>query len=746
MEPDFTTAPQPKTAEELAADMRAAALLNEAAVAHNNGDLTRAQSLCRQVLEINAAHPDALQMLGAIALRNGHFEEAAAALARAVAIYPLDAASHYHHGRALTAHGRHSEALVAYDMCVRLQPGSASVHTYRGHTLWLLKQPQAAVESYGESLRIKPGQAEVHNNRGVALGALARHDEAIADYNSAIALKPDYAEAFNNRGLSRATLGQNEEAFADYDKAIALKRTYFEAFNNRGNLLTAVGHHSAAITSYDFAIKFKPDYAEAYGNRGRARRLLKFYAAALADDDAALKLNPDYPFLHGTRLHLKMMLCDWKSLDELIADLNDRVARGERATAPFPFLAITGEPNLQCKAAEIWTRAEHAVAAPRIEFQPLTGPRKIRIGYFSPDFKDHPVSILTAGLFEAHDRESFEIYAFSYGSDTQDAMRKRLERAFDRFVDVRDRGDSEIAALARSMGIDIAVDLAGYTNDSRTGIFAQRPAPIQATYIGYPGSMGTDFIDYIVADSTLIPAEDRALYAEKIAYLPNFQANDGSREIAKKEFTRAELGLPETGFVFCCFNNTFKILPHIFESWMNVLKRVPGSVLFLYADTKEATANLKSEAIARGVDADRLIFGKRVAMPEYLARFRAADLFLDTLPFNAGTTASDALWAGLPILTRTGESFAGRMAASLLKTLGLPELITTTQSAYEDLAVALAGDPARLTAIRQKVDRQKLASPLFNAAVFAGHIEESYRQMFARHHAGLAPDHIYVEA
>ena len=390
--------------------------------------------------------------------------------------------------------------------------------------------------------------------------------------------------------------------------------------------------------------------------------------------------------------------------------------------------------------------AERYPVASTLRFNVSPRPtRKIRVGYFSMDFRDHPVSTLMAGVLEAHNRDAFEVYGFSYGPDTQDAMRARIKKACDTFLDVKDRTNQDIATLARARKIDIAVDLAGHTTHARTGIFALRAAPIQATYIGYPGPMGADFIDYIVADSTVIPAESQMHYTEKIVTLPNFQANDRSREIAQKEFTRAELGLPATGFVFCCFNNTFKILPRVFESWMNILKKVPGSVLFLYADTKKAASNLKKEATARGVDAERLVFGERVSMPEYLARLRAMDIFLDTLPFNAGTTASDALWAGLPVLTRTGETFAGRMAASLLRTLDLPELITATQSEYEDLAVALADDPARLSEIKQKLDRQRLASPLFNVAVFTSHLEDAYRQMTARHYAGLAPDHIYVK-
>jgi len=371
---------------------------------------------------------------------------------------------------------------------------------------------------------------------------------------------------------------------------------------------------------------------------------------------------------------------------------------------------------------------------------------KIRIGYFSMDFKNHAVAMLTAGLFETHNRARFEVIAFSFGPDTKDEMRVRLEKAFDQFIDVQDKSDKEIAELARQMGIDIAIDLAGFTADSRTGIFAYRAAPVQVNYLGYPGTMGADYMDYLIADETLIPEESRQYYAEKIIYLPCFQANDSKRMIADRVFTREELGLPHHSFVFCCFNNNYKFTPDTFVSWMRILKQTSDSVLFLYAENELVVTNLRREASQQGVDSHRLVFGKKLPAPDYLARYRAADLFLDTLPFNAGTTASDALWAGLPVLTCMGEAFASRMAASLLNAIDMPELITHTQQDYEALAIELATNPDRLKAIRQKLERQRLTTPLFDTELFTRHIEEAYTKMFERYQADLAPAHIYVRA
>ena len=324
-------------------------------------------------------------------------------------------------------------------------------------------------------------------------------------------------------------------------------------------------------------------------------------------------------------------------------------------------------------------------------------------------------------------------------------MRQRLKVAFDKFIDVRNMSDRDVALLARSLEIDIGIDLNGFTEGERTDIFAMRAAPIQVSYLGYPGTMGADYIDYLIADPTLISASHQPHYTEKIVYLPNsYQPNDRKRRISDKVFTRAEAGLPQEGFVFCCFNNNYKITPDIFESWMRILGRVGGSVLWLFEDNEIAARNLKKEASVRDIDPERLVFARHMALPEHLARHRLADLFLDTLPYNAHTTASDALWAGLPVLTQIGETFAGRVAASLLNAVRLPELITTTRDAYEELAVELATDPAKLAGIKQKLSDNRLTTPLFDTELFAKHIEAAYMQMYERYQAGLPPDHIHV--
>ena len=350
-----------------------------------------------------------------------------------------------------------------------------------------------------------------------------------------------------------------------------------------------------------------------------------------------------------------------------------------------------------------------------------------------------------AELFERHDRSVCELIAFSFGPDTNDEMRKRLVAAFDKFINVRTHSDKDVALLSRSLGIDIAVDLKGYTRQSRPGIFSFRAAPLQVNYLGYPGTMGAEFIDYLIADATLIPEANQQHYSEKIAYLPNsYQVNDAKRPISDKAFTRKELGLPQTGFVFCCFNNNYKITPGTLDGWMRILKQVEGSVLWLLEDNPKAASNLIKEAAHRGVGAERLIFAPRMPLAEHLARHRLADLFIDTLPCNAHTTASDALWAGLPVLTCVGEAFASRVAASLLNGVQLPELITSTQSAYEARAIELATNPESLRHVKQELANHRLTTPLFDTQLFARHLEAAYTAMYERYQADLPPAHIFV--
>ncbi|MCL2428497.1 MAG: hypothetical protein FWD12_04625 [Alphaproteobacteria bacterium] len=463
---------------------------------------------------------------------------------------------------------------------------------------------------------------------------------------------------------------------------------------------------------------------------------------AIASYEQALALDSRTRFLRGNCRHARMQICDWAGFESDKAAITAALERGEASTTPFVLLSLVDSPRLQRRAAEIYVREKFSrtrlPSAPR-------HPRhdRIRIGYFSADLRNHAVAMLAAGLFESHDHSRFELTAFSLGPDVADALRTRVEGAFDRFLQVDGRTDRDIAALARQLEIDIAVDLGGYTRDARPGIVALRAAPIQVSYLGYLGTLGGQFMDYLLADSVLVPSEAREHYSEKIAYLPSYQVNDPRRPIAERTFTRAELGLPASGCVFCCFNNSYKITPETFDSWMHILSAAPGSVLFLLGSSPAAERNLRREAVRRGIAPERLIFGGSLPVGEYLARYRAADLFLDTLPYNAGTTASDALWVGVPVLTLAGESFASRMAASLLTAVGLPELVARSRADYVRHAIELATDGSRLDALKRKLAANRARCALFDTVTFARNLESLYQQMYQRHLCGLPPAHLF---
>ena len=570
-------------------------------------------------------------------------------------------------------------------------------------------------------------------------------DAAVKCYKKALAIKPDYAEAYYNLGNALKNLGQLDAAVKSYVEALDIKPDYADACNNLGNVLKDLGQLDAAVKCYEKAVAIKPDYAEAYHNNGSVMKRLKRQDEALASYESAIALNPNLDFILGDLLSTKMSLCIWDDLENRLNELMEKINDSEKVISPFALLALIDDPEIQRKTAEIYANEKYPQSRVLSKIGRYPKHKKIRIGYFSADFRDHPVSHLTAELYETHDRKQFEIYAFSYGPDTKDEMNLRIKAGVDHFHDVQTMSHKDVAMLARSVELDIAVDLGGFNQDSRTGIFAMSAAPIQISYIGYAGTMGANYYDYLVADQTIIPEKNQKYYSEKIAYLPSYQVNDSKQSPPENIFTRKDLGLPETGFVFCCFNNTYKITPTTFDGWGRILEQVNGSVLIIYTANESAKTNLTKEIVLRGVDSSRLIFGKRLPKLEYLARYRVADLFLDTFPYNAGATASDALRMGLPVLTCMGNSFVSREAASVINAINLPELITTTQEQYESFAIELATKPEKLKKIKDKLVNNLPTAPLYNTPLFARHLESAYLTMYEKYQQGLDPDHIYVE-
>jgi predicted O-linked N-acetylglucosamine transferase (SPINDLY family) len=677
--------------------------------------------------------------------RANRFEEAIESYNKALLLDPDYPDLYNNRGSALHKLKRYREAMEDYSHAILLRPEYAEAHHNCISTLFALHQYQSALESCDKAILLSPDNAETHNSRGVILFSLQQYEAALKSYDHAILLKPDYAEAYSNRGLVQYVLQQYQKALESCDKAILLNPDYAEAYSNRGVVLFALQRHEEAQENYDRAILLKPDHAEAYGNRGINLFILQQYQAALESYDKLALIDPDFEYLVGMRLHIKRYLCDWENIENESRQMETSIERGENAAQPFTVLAISGSPAIQRKATEIFVRdkvpsSSNVATAPRRQKTGI-----IRIGYFSADYFNHATAYLMAELFERHDRSRFEILGFSFGPESTDEMSRRVSTAMDRFINVGTLPDRDIALLSRELEVDIAVDLKGFTRENRAGIFAEHAAPVQVNYLGYPGTMGANYIDYLIADRTLIPETDQEYYSEKIVYLPDsYQPNDSRRSISTTPYSRASQSLPERGFVFCCFNGSYKIGPSVFDSWMRILARVEGSVLWLMENNPWSVDNLRRQAALRGISPDRLIFAKPLPLAEHLARHRLADLSLDTLPYNAHTTTSDALWTGLPVLTRIGETFAGRVAASLLRAIDLPELITATESEFEELAVELAHNPQRLQALRQHLQLNRLTAPLFDCQTYTRHLESAYSAIYERYHAGLPPDHIYI--
>jgi predicted O-linked N-acetylglucosamine transferase (SPINDLY family) len=720
--------------------------LQQAIALHHAGDFAAALDSCDQAIAIAPDFAQAHLCRGNALTSLAQWDAALASYDRAIVINDEFVEAHFNRGVVLNCQGRLDASLASYARAIAIKPEFAAAHFNRGVVLYALKQLEAALASYDQAIALNPGHAEAHCNRGIVLEDLDRLEAALASFDSALAVSADLGEAHYNRGNVLRKLARMEAALASYDRAVSIRAGHAEAYYNRGNVLKELDRLDAALGSFDAAIALKPDYADAYANRGNVLANLGRYEAAIASYGEAMRYEPGIRFVPGQRCYMRMQVCDWRGLEREMPAVLARIEANEAASPPYPLLLLSESAALQKKAAQIWVR-EECPPNPSLPAAARFAPHgKIRIGYFSPDFRNHPVANLAAAMLETHDRSRFELTGFSLGSAREDGVTARVRAALDRFVDVRGASDREAALLARSLGLDIAVDLGGFTQGSRPRIFALRAAPLQVNFLGYPGTLGAGYVDYLVADWTVVPERNRGDYSEKIIYLPETcLPGDSRRSLADGVSTREEAGLPHGGFVFCCFNNSAKITAATFAGWMRILTRVPGSVLWLAAVNPTAVRNLRLEALAAQVNPDRLVFARRLdSMREHLARHRLADLFVDTLPYNAHATASDALWAGLPVLTLAGDTFAGRVAASLLTAARLPQLITKTQEQYERTAVDLASDAPRLAAIRASLAQNRLTTPLFDTRAFTRSLETAYATIHERYRADLPPRHIFI--
>ena len=570
--------------------------------------------------------------------------------------------------------------------------------------------------------------------------------DAIKIINEAIKINPNFAELYNEKANALNELKKLEESIKNYDEAIKINPNYADAYYNKGLVLHQLNKFELAIENYDEAIKINPNYARAYNNKGYALQKIKKLDESIKNFSTTLKINPNFDFLFGELIHAKNKICDWETLDQDLKLLNDQIFKKKKITTPFPTLQLFDSPLIQKISAEIWTKEKYSNKKKIKIFKKIVGNKKIRIGYYSPDFYNHAMAYLLSGLFESHDKSKFELFGFSFGPEKNDEMSKRIPKAFDKFIKIHSKNDSEVALLSNELKIDIAVDLSCFTANNRIGIFSKRCAPIQINYLGYPGTSGTDFIEYIIADKILIPKKNQKYYSEKIIYFPDtYQVRDSSQKISKKKFTRNELDLPKKGIVLCCFNQSYKITPKVFKIWIRLLKNIKGSVLWLLEDNLTATKNLKKEAELRGVKSERIIFAKRLPLSDHLARHKVADLFIDTFPYTAHTTCSDALWSSLPVITRMGESFASRVAGSILSAIDLKELITHTEDEYEKLIYQYATNPKKLKKIKKKLEKNKVTKPLFNTKLFTKNIETAYKIIYKNYYSNLPIKNIEIK-
>ncbi|MEY4977278.1 MAG: hypothetical protein RIQ97_2473 [Pseudomonadota bacterium] len=672
--------------------------------------------------------------------RGGQLEEAELQYRQLLAESPDDAEILHLFGLIQHQRGQHAAALALIGKAQAIKPNAPIFWSNRSQIEAALGQLEASVYSAVRAVQLQPQHPPSLSALIAALLRLQRPAQALPVAQRLLTLEPKQSRSYFVAAQVLTALGHEQRAIEAYQQCIALAPQDPQAYNNLG-ILYLTHHQSAkAIECFDQAIALDPRHSLALNNRGVAYQKHNMLDRSLRDFLQVQALNPDYELIQGKIADIRVKQCDWSKLTLELADIESRLARGQTCISPFRLLSLSDDPALNLRCSTLYARHKWPLHRERTAL-PLPSPgQRIRVGYFSADMHSHATAYLTARMFESHDRQDFEVFIFSFGPSKQDAMRERLHQAAEHFIDVAAMGDLEIAKLARQHQLDIAVDLKGFTQDSRPGIFVERCAPVQVSYLGYPGSMGLPNMDYLVADPIVIPHELRGGYSECIAELPHsYQINDPLRPIPSTMPTRASQGLPDEALVLACFNNNYKIMPEVFAVWMRLLQQLPGSVLWLLQDNPQASINLRLNAQVAGVAPERIVFAPRAQLVDHLARQPLADLFLDTWPCNAHTTASDALWMGLPVITRAGRQFASRVAASLLAASGLPQLIATDLADYERKALALAHDPIERARLRQHLLNTRADNPLFDAPRTTRALEGLYRRMHARARQGLPP-------
>lgn len=684
---------------------------------------------------------------GNVFISKGEYGKGIECFTRAIALQPGHLFSVYNRAGAYLALGSLNEALTDYQAAEKIDPGLL-LAKYNSGVVWQMMGMKAeALACFLRVLEIQSDHLEALYNAGCILLEDRRYVESLEYFDRAVRINSTVAEIHNNRATALQKLGDKFNALKGYQKALSINPKFVDACCNYGILLADFNRHQEAIDILVKAVKLGASSASAWHVLGMSQSEVGHKGEALVSLKRALKLDPGEGGLLSDILHMKMKVCDWDGLVDLRKEVIDQVDKSLVPVNPFSFITNFDDLLRQRKSAEKYVETIFGAISRENLKSHIRSDRKIRIGYYSSDFQEHATMHLIIEVLEAHSHENFEWYAFNFGGVEQGVMRGRVRRAMDHFIDVQEWSDEQIAKKSRDLCIDIAVDMKGFTGNSRFGIFYRRCAPIQVAYLGYPGTCGSDCIDYVIADKILIPEEFSFGYSENIAWMPDcYQANNSKREISNIGLTRHAMGLPENCFVYCSFNGNYKITPEQFDCWMRILRAVENSVLWIYIDNDIAKENLLKAAAARSIDPKRLVFATSMKNEEHLARYKLADLFLDTYPCNAHTTASDALWAGVPVLTYAGKSFASRVAASLLTILEMQELVTCSLEDYEMKAIEIGSKPAYLNNLKKSLFDNNKKSTLFDGKLFAQRLEMGYRTMYERHCAGLKPAAMKIPA
>ena len=631
-----------------------------------------------------------------------------------------------------------------YSKLIKFKKNDFLILYLYGTTFLQLKKYSDAIKYLSFSIIQNSKFADSFNNRGIAYAENSNFDQAIKDYDQSIKLKENNFDAYLNKGIALKNIFRFKEAINHFNISLKLRPNDAKVYYNSGNVFLELNNFNKALELYNKAILLQKNYSEAYAKRGEVNFFLKNYDLSMRDYSQSIKLNSDLDYVYGLFFHLKMCLNDWNNFDAHLEKIKDGIKKNKKIVNPLNLLSLIDDPEIHLKTAKQFSK--NILISHNYKKTSHSDNNKIKIGYFSADFNKHAVSRLIYKMLCLHNRKKFKIYSYAYGFDKEDDLHNLIKKEVDVYRDIREISDHDVALLAKKDELDIAIDLQGYTDKSRLSIFANKVAPIQINYLGYPGSMGAEYIDYIVADKNLIPKSNYKFYSEKIIFMPHhYQAQNNELMISNNPSSRKDLGLPKDYFVFCAINNTYKISPNTFDIWMRLLTKVKKSVLWLLDNGPVSNKNLLNEAKARGIKENRLVFAKKTSFEEYLAQLKYADIYLDTFTYNAGATASNVLWMGIPIVTKIGNSYSARMASSLLKSIDLPELITTSSETYEKLALDLSTNPEKLKIIKEKLKVNLKNKPLFNTKLFTKHFENGLEQVFKNYIDRNSPKNIFVK-